>query len=443
MMSKWSVGTINERIFGAMVTVGIAVVILRLLGVAREIVVAGFFGVGSAVDAFIIAMILPTVLLNSVVKSVPSAMMPLYVKERKETGSEAASNFFGGVLALSIPVFLVFSLLIAFFGGPIVTWIGKELPSESIALARNLLYWVSPVVFFTGIRVLIGGLLNAEKKFGVAAIAPSFTSIAIICGVVFYADELGAYTLGIGTVAGALLELCLLVMMCRAKKVKIALYWRGMTDLLRDVITKFWPLAFGSLLLTGNVIVDQTMAATLGPGSVSSLRFGNLVTLSIVGFGAEAIATAIFPYYSDMVANKQWRALRSTLFTYARLLALVTIPLTAVIVLFSQDIISVLFERGQFDQSDTTLVASVQLYYALQIPFHLVAILAARLILALQKNTVLMWGTTISLVVNVVLNAVFMKSMGAAGIALSTACVNAIACAYLWYMLKRLLPSAR
>ena len=89
----------------------------------------------------------------------------------------------------------------------------------------------------------------------------------------------------------------------------------------------------------------------------------------------------------------------------------------------SEPLVRLLFERGAFTGEDTRIVAFVQIFSLLQIPFYLLGIIYVRAISALQRNTLLMWGSAISLILNVVMNLILMRYIGVAGIALSTAIV--------------------
>jgi putative peptidoglycan lipid II flippase len=437
--SNWFAKSTNRKILKAILTIGAMTVALRGIGMVKEMVIAGYFGVGVGVDAFLLAMLLPTIALNSVIQSFPTAMMPMYIQARSGSGRLAAAQLYANVASLAIPLFLVCCATIYVIGPPLISTITGKYSPDTIQLIRQLLYILTPITILTGMRLLLGSLLNAEERFGLVAAAPSLTAISVIVAIVLLSEQLGIFTLAIGTLTGAVLELFLLFRICRQNNIEIWPRWNGLTNDLKRVLREFGPLAFGSLLLTSTIFVDQAMAATLGPGSVASLGFGSRITTAVVGLGTGALATAVFPYFSMMVAQREWSDIRHTVITYIKLLAYVTIPLTAILLFYSNEIISLIFERGQFSAEDTILVGSVQFYYALQIPFHVIAMLAVRLISALQKNRILMWGTAISLVLNIVLNLIFMRYMGVTGIALSTACVHAVSFAYLWSMLYFLL----
>jgi len=130
---------------------------------------------------------------------------------------------------------------------------------------------------------------------------------------------------------------------------------------------------------------------------------------------------------------------RATLRTYAGLVVGFAIPAVLLIVLASDTIVRIVFERGAFSQSDTHLVGRIQAFAALQIPFALVGMIAVRLLNASRANRTLMWLSVGNFLTNIVFNYIFMRVWGVAGIALSTSVVRAIAaCIALYCVMHRI-----
>jgi putative peptidoglycan lipid II flippase len=123
----------------------------------------------------------------------------------------------------------------------------------------------------------------------------------------------------------------------------------------------------------------------------------------------------------------------------SRLTLLAAIPLAGILYLFSDQIVTLFFQRGAFTERDAMLVAQVQALYGLQIPFYILGILYARLLSSLGANRVLMWSTAITFPVNAVLDVVLARFLGVAGIALATTVMYIVGCSFLAVILRRLL----
>lgn len=184
--------------------------------------------------------------------------------------------------------------------------------------------------------------------------------------------------------------------------------------------------------MCSTLLVDQSMAAMLLPGSVAALNYGNRLVALPINIATQALGTAVIPYFSKMVAEQNWKGVRHTLKHYMRLIFFITVPLTVLIVIFSDLIVKIMLQRGSFTANDTYLVAQIQSFNALQIPFYVANILVVKLISALRANYILMYGSLINLTANITLNYLFMQKLGIAGIALSTSCVYMISFSFVY-----------
>ncbi len=249
----------------------------------------------------------------------------------------------------------------------------------------------------------------------------------------------GIYSLALGTVCGSLAQCGVLAMALIRQGMPVTPRWCGVTSELRKVALQYVPMVAGAALMSSSWAIGQTMAAMLPPGSVASLNYGNKVVGMSTEIGSMALATAVLPHFSVMVARHDWSAIRRTVGVYVRLIVLAGVPATVVLILLSKSIVRILFERGAFTPADTNLVASIQALYLLQVPFVMVGMLFVRLASSLQRNQILLWGAAITLPLNVVLNLTLMRWLGVAGIAFSTSLVFFVSCSYLMLSVYRAL----
>ena len=255
------------------------------------------------------------------------------------------------------------------------------------------------------------------------------------------APRWGVHSVVAGLVGGIILQLLIVANSLKRRGLRFAPRWHGMDPSLRRLISQYFPAVAASAMMCSSQLIDQSMASVLAPGSVSVLTYGNRLVALVLTMGTIALGTAVLPYFSKMVAKSDWTGLRHTLKTYIRLIVLVTIPIVVLGIMLSKPLVEVMFQRGKFSSSDTVLVASVQSMLMLQLPFYSLSILFVRMISSLQANRLLIWGTVISVVVNISLNYILMKFMGVAGIALSTSVVYAVSAAYLGVMLWKKLKA--
>ncbi|MBW4646795.1 MAG: murein biosynthesis integral membrane protein MurJ [Goleter apudmare HA4340-LM2] len=420
--SKLTHGSVNRQIFGAAIAVAIGTALVKGVAVVKELVVAWKFGVSDDLDAFLIALLIPSFIINVVAGAVPAALIPTYIQVREQEGQKASQKLFSGIIVWSLALLGITTILMLVFAPFYLPLIAIGFSPEKLNLTFKLLCTMAPIVLLSGIIIIWSSVLNAGEKFVLASLSPASTSIITI-GFLLAFSSLGSFALVAGLAGGAVLEILILGVALHRQGISLRPKWHGFERHLRQVAGQYMPMIAGSFLMCSTALVDQSMAAMLSPGSVAALNYGNRVIALPITLATTALSAAVIPYFSKMVAHQDWKGVRHTLQHYLKIIFIITVPLALLFIFFSEQIIALLFQRGSFTVDDTKVVANIQLYFAFQIPFYVANILVVRLISAMQLNQILMQVSGVNLIINVVLNYVFMQLMGISGIALSTSCV--------------------
>jgi putative peptidoglycan lipid II flippase len=432
-------GSVNGRIFTAAMIVATMTAAVKAVAMLKDIVVAHHFGAGDALDAFYLALLLPNFLTSAVGESFGTSFIPVYIELREAQGREVAQRLLSSLTCCGLAAFLGISVLLAISSGTVLSVIGSGFDQTKLGLARVLLMPLLLWLGFCGINALWHAALVAHERFSVSAVAPILTPLIIIATLAGFASRWGVYALAVGSLLGGAADLIFCGIALRRAGISLLPRWYGFSPALLKVFGQFTPLVAGALLMGSSTAVDQTMAAMLSPGSVAALNYANKMVTLPIWIGVHSLSVAVFPTLSQLSAREDWPGMRHVLRTYARLILLVSLPLTFMLVRYSEPLVALIFQGGAFTAHDVRTVARVQMLLCLQLPFYAMGILYVRALSALKHNQVLMWGTTISVLVNVVLNFVLMRMIGLPGIALSTSFVYVISCGFLWFMLERLL----
>lgn len=434
VLTRWkqlSSGTLNRRIFSAAVLVGGLTLFAKIVAMGKEMFVAATFGTGDAMDAFLVAFLLPSYAINVLAGQMNAALIPVFVGVREKEGAAAAQELYSGALVLSIGLLAGATLLLGLAAPAVLPLLCTGFAPAKLQLTIQLFYVLLPFILISGLVMNCEAALNAGEKFALAALAPAVVPFATVAAAWAWTPRWGVHALVIGVLGGTVLQLVLVIAALHRRGIRFVPRWRGWDPSLRRLTAQYAPAVAASAMMCSTQLIDQSMASMLAPGSVSALNYGNKLVALVLTIGTMALGTAVLPFFSKMVAVSDWTGLRHTLKTYLRLILLVTIPLAAAGIVLSRPLVALFFQRGNFTAADTTLVAGIQSMLLLQIPFYTLTILFVRMISSLQANKVLMWGTAISFVVNITLNYILMQSMGVAGIALSTSIVYAVLCVFL------------
>ena len=393
---------------------------------------ARWFGRSDALDAFLIAFLLPSFLVNLIAGSFNAAMIPTFIEVREREGKAAAQRLFSGVMVVSLGLLVGASAVVGVLAPYFLPLLGSGFSLAKLMLTRHLLYALLPFILLSGLAVAWTAVLNAGEHFGLPALSAALTPLSIMALLVPLGKTWGIYTLAVGTVTGVGLQAALLGWLLKVRNVRLEPRWSGWEPSLRKVIGQYAPMLAGALLKGSTELVDQSMAAMLEPGSVAALNYARKIVSLFIVIGATPLGTAALPYFSQMVANRDWSGCRHTVKVYSRLILLVTVPITLALVAFSHPLIRIVFQRGAFTARDTGVVSRVQVLLSLQIPFYFLGNLGVRLISALKRNGVLLVIATLNMVDNIVFNLILMRYLGVAGIALSTSFVYFVSCALVY-----------
>lgn len=433
---KLTSGSVNRKILGAVFTVGFLTAFVKLAAFVKELVVAWRFGTGDEIDAFLIAFVVPSLIVNVVATSFSSALLPTYIKVLEKEGIKSAKKLFAGVM-FCCSFLLGITTIIAIATAPIyLPWLASGFSQQKLDLTFNLLCAISPFIVLSGIMYLWESILNSGERFALAAFVPILTPITTIIFLT-WAKSWGIFALAAGLVFSVILEILILGVALHKQGISLLPKWYGFDSNLRQVVNQYLPMIAGALLLCSAIPIDRAMAAMLSPGSVAALNYGNKIIASPMSLITTALTAAVMPYSSKMVAREDWIGISRMLRKYLKLILLMTVPLTILFVGFSQPIIELVLQRGSFTNKDTYLVADIQVFYALQIPFYIGNLLLIRVMSSLQKNHTLMLVSGLDLILNIFLNYCLMQWFDIKGIALSTSIVYIFSFFYLFYFVRK------
>jgi len=370
------------------------------------------------------------------------ALVPTLIRVREQEGRDRAQQLLSNSMLCMCLLLGAASALMALLAHGFFPLIASHFPPAKLALSIRLFYGLLPIVLLTGIAANCTAILNTLDRFALPALAPAVISISIILGALFFGSRFGIWAMVYATLTGSLLHAALVAWMMEAHGYAFSLRWHGMSEATREVAGQYGPMLLGSVVASGGLLVDQSMAAMLPAGSVSALVYANRFVSVVLTLLAGAVSTAIVPYFSRMIAQRDWAGCRYTLRTWVQLTAIVSIPIAVLLIAGARPLVRVAYQHGHFGPHDTTVVAAVLAMYAVQIPFYVTSRVYYRFIVAMRRTDLILYGGILNLSLDIVLNFILMHWFGVAGIALATSLWTVGTFLYLWYWSRELLGRA-
>lgn len=432
----------NRRILRAAVSVTLAGIIGKLASTSKEFLVAGVYGRSDAMDAFLAAFLIPNLLVNVFAESMNQVLIPTLVRVRLQEGQRKAQELLSNS-TLWMCLLLTFACVIMgifarrFF--PLLTW---SFPPAKFELSLHLFWALLPMVLLTGIASNCTAVLNSVERFALPALVPGVIPLCVVAGALLLHGQLGIWALVIFATVGTAAHAGLVAWRMSSNGYPLRFRWYGMSEATSEVAHQYGPVLLSSVVASGGLIIDQAMAASMPAGSVSTLVFAGRFVGVVVTLLAGAVSSALTPYFSMMVAEKDWQACRKTLRHWTRLTAAIAIPLAAAIILSAHLLVRLTLQHGAFSSRDTSAVAPVLAVYAIQIPFFAVSRVYYRFVLAMRRTDLILYCGILNLLLDIVLDIVLMRFMGVAGLALATSLWTVSTCAFFWFSARWMLAKA-
>jgi putative peptidoglycan lipid II flippase len=433
---------LNRVILRAALSVGAAGLIVKAAATCKEIAVAGVFGRGDAMDAFLAAALIPSLLVNLIAESMNQALVPTLIGVREREGREAAQQLLSSAMLWLGVLLVAASGAMAFAAHAFFPLTASHFPPAKLALSIRLFYALLPIVPLTGIATICTSVLNTLGRFTVPALAPIVISVSIIAGALTLGERFGIWAMVVGTVAGTLIHMSIVATMMHHSGYRFSLRWHGMSPAVAQVGRQYGPVLLSGVVASGGLLVDQSMAAMLVAGSVSALVYANRFVSVVLALLAGAISTAIVPPISRSVAHRDWQSCRAMIRTWVLITAAVAVPIAILLIAFAHLLVRVALQHGAFGPRDTAIVASVLAMYAIQIPFFAASRVFYRFLIAMLRTDLVLYCGVINLALDVFLNLVLMRRYGVAGIALATSLWTVSTFIFLWFWAHKVLMRA-
>ena len=409
----------------SIITVSSYTMISRLLGFIRDVLVAAFLGAGPIADAFFVAFKIPNFFRRLFAEGAFSAaFVPLFAAKLTDEGRSSALQFSSAVLSVMVVFVFVFVTILQILMPWLMYLFAPGFANEPIkfSLAVELTRITFPYLLFISLVSILGGVLNSLGRFAAAAATPIILNITLIAALLLATPHLpsAGHSLAWGVFLAGILQFIWLIYICRREGFLLRLPMPRMSPSLRRLLKLVAPGVFGAGVVQINLLVDVVIASLLPTGAISFLYYADRVYQLPLGVVGVAIGTALLPVLSRQLRNgEEIEALTSTNRAIEMAL-LLTIPATAALLVISQPIVNVLFERGVFNSAATVSTSHALVAYATGLPaFVLIKVLTPSFF-ARQDTSTPVKIAVACVFINLVLNLTLMQILAHVGIALAT-----------------------
>jgi len=395
------------------------ILLSRILGFVRDLLTASILGANIYSDIFFVAFKLPNLFRRIFAEGAfTQAFIPSYAKSKYKIR-------FSSIIFLQLISFLIIlSLFVTLFSSMITKAIAFGFDDNTINLASPLVainFYYLPLIF---IVTFMAALLQYKNHFATTAYSTALLNLSLITALLISKNldkyEI-TYYLSYAVIVGGVLQIVVHLMAIKKHNLcKIFNFKKHKKKEENRFYKNFFAATVGSSTAHISAFLDTWLASFLVTGSISYLYYANRVFQLPLALFAIATSVALFPMIAKAIKNKnEQRALylmkKSSLVLFT-LLAIATI----IGILFSKEIIWLLFERGAFDSNDTTNSSLILTMYLIGlIPYGLSKIFSLWLY-ANEKQFLAAKISMKALGANIVFSLLLITPFGAAGLAFAS-----------------------
>src|SRR5271165_2183389 len=436
----------RERVARNTAIFSLATGVSRVVGLAREIVAASFFGTGGPASAFTLAFQIPNLVSNLFANAALSAaFVPVFTDllqqgKRKEAFRLASTLFW--IMLIVLGAITAFFVLAAGVIMPLFT--GPTFNAPLDALTVGLSQVLFPVVLLIGLIGLLVGVLQSYEHFTIPAISPAVWNLVIIVLLVVLrphfqggyenGDQLYAYAIAI-LIATFVQMLMVFGALGRIDfRLQFAIDWHD--PRIRQVFALMLPVTIGLGIVNLDQLINSVFGTLVSEEAPRAIDNAFRIYMLPQGLFSVAVATVLFPTMSRMAARRDVTNMRRVIGIGMRQINLLLIPASVFLIVLTTPVVRLVFERGHFDARSTELVSIALFWFAFSLPFGGLNLLLTRVFFSVQRPWIPTRLAALNIIVDIIVSIGLYQPLGIAGLIIGTLAANVVMAALQFHRLR-------
>ena len=402
----------NRQIARAAGAVMLAILFSQVMGLVRSILVASAFP-AAELDAFAAANRVSETLFTLIAAgALGSAFLPTFTAFLVNNDRASAWRLASSLINLVTLILSLAAILAALFAPQIVRYLlapGLSRDPNLFALTVSLLRIQSASAVLFGLGGLVISILNAHQVFFIPQLTAAMYQIGQIFGVLVLGRWMGIYGLAWGVVIGALLFLVIQIPALLRLRGDFSFSLVNQNPDVRKVIRLMGPRVFGAAVVQLNFWVNNNLGSRMAEGSIISLSYGFMLMLMAQAAIAQSVAIAALPTFSAQYALGKIDEMRTSLASTLRSIFLLALPASVGLILLARPIVSMLYQRGEFNDIVAEMTAWALIWFAAGLIGHSVMEVLTRAFYAQHDTKTPVLIGTIAMGLNVIFSFAFAR----------------------------------
>jgi putative peptidoglycan lipid II flippase len=415
----------------------------KIFGFIREMFLASNYGTSYVVDAYVISLNIPQFLFQGILVAVATTFIPVYSKIFIETDRLSADLFTSRTINSLVIISVISSAIGILFSKQLVFifahgWYTDPSMLPAIELAEFYVKVTFSAILFSSIAEILDSYQTYYHHYYTPIVTGYLFSISVIIFIML-GTVLGEKWIIVGVIVGYFMRFFVDIFAVRIRKY-LHKWDFHLGDSVRKVLFLAIPVFIGTTMEEITVFIDKFMATWLPEGSIAALSYSTKVSGLFVLVIGGMIANYIYPKLSKAFANENYVKWRSYYNKGIRILSMLSIPICFGCLLYSEQIIQLIFERNAFDSTATSVTATVFFFYSISLVFRIPHSFIVYCFYSAHNTRTPVIVSSICAVLNVIGNLLLVRPLGIGGIALSTSIAMAVNVVILFIILNKRNP---
>jgi putative peptidoglycan lipid II flippase len=396
------------------------VVMVKPLGLVTQMLIAKYYGAGPHYDAYSLALFIVGFSATVLGNVYTGTAIPYIIKLRATLDSKCLLGFQNGIMLLFLLPALVITLVMLVAPGMIIDLVGSELPKETHDYSTQMVRLMT----VPGLLLLFGlmgkATLNLNRSYQLVAGMPVLNAAIMLVFLVIFHRWLGIWSLVLGFGISQLLQVVCLWWLTLRKRIASWTRPNFPPGTLRKLWSLSWMLMFSQAIILAYQFIDKLFAVALEPGSISSIAYADTIVLFGVQLFTLTQVTVMFTRISEFISNDDVQGSSDYILDNLGRVSRLAIPVALSICLASEEIVCVLFQRGEFTAAAAERTSGALAIYILGLLGFVLTQIAARVFHAMQRMGARIWLALQLLVTKIVLSVLLVNSYEVVGLAISS-----------------------
>ena len=408
-----------KSLFKSTLIVMIMAVISRFIGFFRDILIANNFGASSYTDAYKTATAIPETIFMIVGLAISTSFLPMLSKVKVKKGIDEMHKFANNIINILVIMSFVIFIIASFFPEEIVKLLASGLDKETLKLASELARISLVNIIFLTINACFTALLQVHEDFVIPSILGLFFNIPIILYLLLF-KSYNVHGLMVANVIGNFFRVAVQVPSLRSHGYRYKFFINFKDEKVKVILILIIPVVIGAGANSLNMIVDKRIASSLGEGAITTLDNAQLLITFINTIITTSISTVVYPILANRRNEGKHKEFLEILSKSIVFLAILLIPISMGVILFREEIITIVYKRGMYSDSAVSLTVMALTGYAIGIFFTGVRDILNSILFSMGKTKITAKNGVIGVIINIALSVTLSKKFGILGITVAS-----------------------